>query len=206
MTTLSDFRTLVRGDLKDWDPQNYRWTDDEIDHAIQKAVAEFSRYMPRGMKSTIATTAGEAGIDISGLSQLIRVDMVEFPVGTMPRTFARFSVYGDSLTLLDARGDGQDCYICWGKMHTVDEEQSTIPSHLEDVLVCGAASYAAISLAQYHSDRANIGGEHVARDYECWGRMHLRRFYKSLRKFGRDWRLRWSIMYPATDHEGGDHE
>jgi hypothetical protein len=206
MTTLSDFRTLVRRDLKDGDSQNYRWTDDEIDGALQNALAEFSRYIPREMKSTIATTAGEAGIDISGLPQRIRVDMVEFPVGMTPRTFARFSVYGERLTLLGVRGDGQDCCIYWAKMHTVDEEQSTIPSQLEDVLVCGAVAYAVISLAQYHSDRANIGGEHVARDYECWGRMQLQRFYKTLRKFGRDWRLRRSIMYPATDYEGGDHE
>lgn len=206
MTTLSDFRTLVRRDLKDADSQDYRWTDDEIDRAIQNALAEFSRYIPREMESTIATTAGEAGIDVSGLAQMIRVDMVEFPVDSTPRTFARFSVYGERVTLLDMWGDGRDCYIYWSKMHTVDADQSTVPSHLEDVLIRGAAAYAAISQAQYHTDRANTGGDHVARDYECWGRMQLQRFYSALRKFGRGRRLRHSIMYPATDHDGGDHE
>lgn len=206
MTTLSDFRTLVRRDLKDTDSQNYRWTDDEIDRAIQNALAEFSRYAPREIKSTIATTDGEAGIDISGLAQRLKVDRVEFPVGTTPRTFARFSVYGDRLTLLETVGDGRDCCIYWAKMHTVDADQSTIPAHMEDILTLGATAYAAISLAQYHTDRANIGGEHVARDYECSGKMRLQRFYAALRKFGRRGMLLHATMYPATDHYGSEHE
>ena len=205
MTTLSDFRTLVRRDLKDEDSQDYRWTDDEIDRAIQNAVAEFSRYIPREMKSTIATTDGEAGIDISGLTRRITVDRVEFPVGNTPGSFARFSVYGDVLTLLDTEGDGQNCYIYWSKMHTVDSEESTIPSYLEDVLARGAAAYAAISQAQYHSDRANTGGENVDRDYTCWGRGQLQHFQDALRSFGKRGKLRQSTMYPATDQEESDH-
>ena len=206
MTTLSDIRTLVRRDLKDEDSQDYRWTDDEIDRAIQNAVAEFSRYIPRAMKSTIATTAGEAGIDISGLTERITIDRVEFPVGNTPRAFARFSVYGDTLTLLDIEGDGQDCYIYWSKMHTVDSEESTITSYLEDVLALGASAYAAISQAQYHSDRANTGGENVDRDYTYWGRDRLNEFRDALRNFGKHGKLRQSIMYPAKDHEGSGYE
>jgi hypothetical protein len=206
MTTLSDFRARVRRDLKDADSQSYRWTDDEIDGAIQHALAEFSRYSPREIKSTLATTAGEAGIDVSSLAQRIKVDKVEFPAGTTPRTFARFSQYGDRVTLHGAVGDGQDCHIYWAKMHTVDEEQSTVPAHLEDVLIVGATAFAAISQAQYHVDRANIGGDRAARDYEEWGKMRLQRFYAALRKFGRRGMLYKANMYPATDHYGSDQE
>jgi hypothetical protein len=206
MTTLSDFRARVRRNLKDTDSQNYRWTDDELDHVIQNAVTELSLYSPREVKSNLATTAGEAGIDVSSLLQRIKVDKVEFPIGASPRTFARFSQYGDRVTLHGTVGNGQDCCIYWAKMHTVDADQSTVPARLEDVLILGATAYAALLQAQYHVDRANIGGDHVARDYEEWGKMRLQRFYAALRKFGRRGMLFKAGMYPATDQYGSDQE
>ena len=43
---LTDMRTRVRQDLQDTDSANYRWTDDEVDGAIQRAVREFSFLLP----------------------------------------------------------------------------------------------------------------------------------------------------------------
>ena len=128
---LSDMRTLVRRDLKDEDNSNYRWQDNEIDRAIGRAVAELSRYVPREMKSTIATVDGSREIDISSLTDRVSVDRVEFPIDETPRQFQRFSVYADTITLIgDVEGDGEDCYIYWGKVHTLDGSTSPSPPTL----------------------------------------------------------------------------
>jgi hypothetical protein len=199
---LSDMRTLVRRDLKDEDAANYRWQDNEIDRAIGRAVAELSRYCPREMKSTIATVAGSREIDISTLTDRVSVDRIEFPIGETPRQFQRFSVYQDTLTLIgDAAGDGSNCYIFWGKVHTLDGSTSTIPTRLEDVLALGAAAYAVLAQTQYRIDVAGHGGEQADRDYQSWGAAMLKEFISQLKRFGGSRKLKISQFYQGDDAE-----
>ena len=199
---LSTMRTLVRRDLKDEDNANYRWQDNEIDRAIQRAVAELSRYVPREMKSTIATIDGSREIDISSLTDRISVDRVEFPVAETPRQFQRFSVYADTLTLIgDAEGDGTNCYIYWGKVHTLDGSTSTIPSYLEDVLALGAAAYTVLAQTQYRTDTAGFGGEQADRDYQSWGSAMLKQFTAQLKRFGKSRRLKVGTLYQGDNTE-----
>jgi hypothetical protein len=73
---LSLMRTNVRRDLKDEDPANYRWTNDQVDRAIARAVSELSQYCPLEMKSTLATTDGDKKLDISSLTSRVSVDKV----------------------------------------------------------------------------------------------------------------------------------
>jgi len=149
---ISTMRGLVRRDLKDEDSDNYRWTNDEIDRAITRAVAELSRYAARPIKTTIATTDDSFEIDISALTDRISVDQVEFPIDEHPRIFQRFSVYQDTLTLIGAyEGDGEDCYILWTQVHTLDGDGSSIPTYLEDLVALGAAGFAASAASQYLS-------------------------------------------------------
>jgi hypothetical protein len=199
---LADMRTLVRRDLKDEDTSNYRWQDNEIDRAIGRALAELSRYFPREMKSTIATTGGSRDIDISSLTDRVSVDRVEFPVGKVPRQFQRFFVYSSTLTLIgDVEGDGTDCYIYWSKVHTLDASTSTIPSYLEDVLALGAAAYAVLAQAQYRVDVAGHGGEQADGDYQSWGAAMLKEFTRQLRRFGRGRKLKISQFYQGDNTE-----
>jgi hypothetical protein len=198
---LTDMRTLVRRDLKDEDNFNYRWQDNEIDRAIARAVAELSRYVPREMKSTIATVASSREIDISTLTDRVGVDRVEFPVGETPRSFQRFSVYSDIITFIgDVEGDGEDCYIYWGKVHTMGAT-STIPSYLEDVLALGAAAYAVLVQTQYRTDTAGFGGERADTDYQSWGTAMLKEFKAQLKRFGRGRKLKISQFYQGDDNE-----
>ena len=198
---ITEMRTLVRRDLKDEDADNYRWSNDEIARAISRAVVEFSRSIPREVKSTIATTDDSREIDISSLTDRVSVDKVEFPIDEHPRIFQRFSVYQDTLTMIgDYEGDGEDCYIFWSAVHTLDADSSTLPAHLEDVVAMGAAGFAAVSASQYHSDRANIGGDQVDRDYAYWGRDRLREFRAQLKQHGRNRKLRTGSFYT------GDYE
>jgi len=199
---LSDMRTLVRRDLKDEDSSSYRWQDNEIDRAIARAVAETSRYCPREMKATIATTDGSREIDISTLTDRVSVDRVEFPIDETPREFQRFSVYADIITLIgDVEGDGTNCYIYWGKVHTLDASTSTIPTYLEDVLALGAAAYAVLAQTQYRTDTAGFGGEQADRDYQSWGNTMLKEFKSQLKRFGRGRKLKISTFYQGDDNE-----
>jgi hypothetical protein len=193
---LGTMRTLVRRDLKDEDNSNYRWQDNEIDRAIVRAVAELSRYIPREMKSSVATQTGSRDIDISALTERVSIDRVEFPVGEMPRRFQRFVLHADAVTLTgDTAGDGGDCQIYWGKVHTLDNSTSTIPDHVEDVLALGAAAYALMAQAQYRTDVAGIGGDRADSDYQRWGTTMLREFKAQLRRFGRNRRLKVGEFY-----------
>jgi hypothetical protein len=199
---LSDMRTLVRRDLKDEDPSNYRWQDNEIDRAIGRAVAELSRYVLREMKSTIATVDDSREIDISSLTDRVSVDKIEFPIDETPRQYQRFSVYRDTLTLIGGvKGDGEDCYVFWSKVHTLDGSTSTIPSYLEDVLALGATAYAVLAQTQYRVDVAGHGGEQADRDYQSWGAAMLKEFKAQLKRFGRGRKLKISQFYQGDDRE-----
>jgi hypothetical protein len=199
---LSSMRTLVRHDLKDEDNSNYRWQDNEIDRAIQRAVAELSRYVPREMKSLVATADGGREIDIAALTDRVSVDRVEFPVGETPRRFQRFTVYSDTIFLTgDTEGDGENCCVYWGKVHTLDGSTSTIPGYLEDVLALGAGAYAVLAQAQYRTDVAGIGGDRADADYQSWGNARLREFKSQLRRFGRNRKLKISTLYQGDDNE-----
>jgi hypothetical protein len=199
---LSDMRTLVRRDLKDEDASNYRWQDNEIDRAIGRAVAELSRYVLREMKSTIATVDDSREIDISSLTDRVSVDKIEFPIDETPRQYQRFSVYRDTLTLIGGvKGDGEDCYVFWSKVHTLDGSTSTIPSYLEDVLALGATAYAVLAQTQYRVDVAGHGGEQADRDYQSWGAAMLKEFKAQLKRFGRGRKLKISQFYQGDDRE-----
>ncbi len=199
---LSTIRTLIRRDLKDEDNSSYRWQDNEIDRAIQRAVVELSRYVPREMKSVVATTAGSRDIDIGALADRVSVDRVEFPIGETPRRFQRFVLYSDTITLAgDTEGDGENCFIYWGKIHTLDGSISTVPGHLEDVLALGAAAYAVLAQAQYRSDVAGIGGDRADTDYQSWGAARLREFISQLKRFGRGRKLKVGTLYQGDDNE-----
>ena len=198
---LTTMRTLVRRDLKDEDNSNYRWQDNEIERAIARAVAELSRYVPREMKSTIATVDGSREIDISSLTDRVSVDKIEFPAGEHPRQFQRFTVYADTLTLIgNVEGDGNNCYVYWGKVHTL-AATSTIPSHLEDILALGAAAYAVLAQTQYRTDTAGFGGDKADTDYQSWGAAMLKQFTSQLKRFGRGRKLKISQFYQGDDSE-----
>jgi hypothetical protein len=199
---LSTMRTLVRRDLKDEDNSNYRWQDNEIDRAIQRAVAELSRYVPREMKSVVATTDGSRDIDIAALTDRVSVDRLEFPVGETPRRFQCFVLYSDNITLIgDTEGDGENCYIYWGKVHTLDGSTSTVPGYLEDILALGAAAYAVLAQAQYRSDVAGIGGDRVDTDYQSWGAAMLKEFKSELQRSGRNRKLKVSTLFEGSNSE-----
>jgi hypothetical protein len=185
-------RTIVRRDLKDEEsPQ--RFTDDDIDRAIVRAVNELSKYSPLQQKTIVSTVSGSYEVDISSLESRLSVDRLEFPVNESPRKYVRFEVYQDTLTLRDTQGDGTDCTVYWTTVHMLDAGSSTIPAYQEDLVALGATAYAALVLSQYATDKANYGGENVDRDYLYWAKGRLIEFEKGLKKLRS--RLKTSQLY-----------
>jgi len=193
---LTEMRAIVRRDLHDEDAANYRWSDDELDRHIAHAIKEFSEAIPYEQKATKATTSGSREIDISTLTDRIMVQVVEYPVDEFPKRYQRFSLWGDSITLLgDEVPDGSNTYIYYGKLHTLDASTSTVPSNLEDLVATGAEGYAAAEWAVYAVNRVNVGGTMTPSEFLAWGNEKLKFFRQELKRLGRRNRVRIRQLY-----------
>jgi hypothetical protein len=176
---LTEMRARVREDLQDTDALNYRWTDDEIDGAIERVVREFSLAYPLQQQADIATTLDSNELDISSLTKLLKVFTVEFPLGHYPPYLQKFTHYMAAL-YMEERGDGSDARVRWGKQHTLDVA-STIPEQFEEIIVLGATGYLATSASVYTVDRATIAGRHATINFGRWGQERLGRYDKKLK-------------------------
>ena len=180
-TTITTIRALVRRDLKDEDNANYRWTDAEIDRAVDKAVLEYSEYCPLQVMSSLATVDSDNTVDISTLTDRIDVLRVEHPVIDQPYQSHRFSVWLDLLTFLDGYfGDGTNCNVYWLKKHSIGASSSTVPTAYEHIIALGAAAFAISSQAEYTVNSANTGGQKVNKDYNFWATATFKQFYAAL--------------------------
>ena len=168
---LPEMRMLVRRDLHDEDPAGYRWSDDELDRHIARAVRELSLAVPLEAKAVLTTTAGSRDLSLASLADRVVVEAVEYPVGQYPPAYVSFSLWADTLTLLVDSPPlaAQEVNVFYGKLHTLDDTTSTVPAALEDVLATGAAAYAALEWASFASNRVNVGGADVWRSYLVWG-------------------------------------
>jgi len=194
--TLSEMRTIVRRDLRDEDADNYRWSNDELDRHIAHAVKDFSEALPLEQKATKATTSGSREIDISTITDRVMVEAAEYPVDKFPKRYQRFSLWADTITLLgDEVPDGSNCYIYYGKIHTLDANGSTIPQRFEDLIASGAEGYAATEWAVYAINRVNVGGTMTPGEFLTWGREKLSYFKQELKRLGRRNRVRVRSLY-----------
>jgi len=177
---LATMRARVREDLQDEDDANYRWTNDQVDGAIERVVLEFSLVKPIQQQDDIATTESSRDIDISSLTGLIRVESVEFPIGQNPPYYQFFTKWQDAIEMAD-EGDGDDARVRWYKEHTLDAESSTIPAQLEEIIVLGATGYLAASASVYTVDKATIAGKWATINFLEWGQTRLERYEKKLK-------------------------
>lgn len=193
---LTEMRALVRRDLHDEDAANYRWTNDEIDRAIERAVNELSLAIPYEQKATIATTEDSREIDISSLSNRVMIEAVECPVDKFPKSYQRFAIWEDTLTILsDDVPDGSNCYVYYGKLHTLNESTSTIPSRHDRLVTLGAGGYALVQWAAYAIDKVSLGGMPTPREFRAEGERRLSQFRRELKKLGRANKVRIARLY-----------
>ena len=187
---ISEMITLVRRDLKD-ETTPYQWSDNELSRHINHALGELSERVPLPAKATLPTVSSSREVDISSLSNRVMVQAVEYPVDESPARYQRFSIWGDTLTIISGpEPNGSDCYVYYGTLHTIDANGSTVPDKYEDLVATGACGYAAISWAAFSINKVNIGGKMTADEYRAWGNERLVIFRERLKQLGRRQRLR----------------
>jgi hypothetical protein len=191
---LTEMRARVREDLQDIDSQNYRWSDDEVDGAIDRVVMEYSLHAPIEQQDDIATTDGDTELNISSLTGLLKIESVEFPIGYKPKYFQRIEYWAGQLYMED-EGNGNDARIRWLKKHTLTAESTTIPSEHDEIIVLGATGYLAMSASAYTVDQASIAGRHAAINYKAWGRERLSRYDRKLKQVARTSRVVQRQLY-----------
>jgi hypothetical protein len=185
---LTEMRARVREDLQDTDSQDYRWTDDEVDGAIDRVVMEYSLHASIEQQDDVATTDGDTELDISDLEGLLEIESVEFPIGKTPKYYQRTECWAGHLYIED-EGDGTDARVRWLKKHTLTTESSTIPQEHEEIIVLGATGYLAMSAAAYTVDRATIAGHYATISYKAWGKERLDRYDRKLKAIARTSRI-----------------
>jgi hypothetical protein len=191
---LTAMTTRVRQDLQDTDPANYRWTDDEVEGAIQRAVMEYSLQAPIEQQDDIATTDGSTEIDISSLEDLLKVESAEFPIGESPKHLQHIEYWAGQLFMQD-EGDGTDARVRWLKKHTLDGDSTTIPTEHEEIIVLGATGYLAMSASANTVDRAFIAGHYGTISYKDWAIERLKRYDQQLQRVGQGSRVTRRQLY-----------
>ena len=181
---LVELRARVREDLQDEDSADYHWTDDQIDGAIQRVVAEYSAASPIQKIDELATTADNVELDISSLTDLLLVESVEFPIDQHPPYMQRLNMWAGRVFMVD-KGDGNNARVRWLQKHTVAAGSSTVPTKHDELLVLGATGYLAMSAAAYTVDRASIAGRYGTMSYRAWGHERLGRYDAMLAKVSR---------------------
>ena len=178
---LVEMTARVREDLQDTDSQNYRWTDDEVEGAILRAVDEYSIHAPIQQQSDIATTNDNNELVISSLSGILKVEAVEFPLGETPRHLQHIDYWAGKLYMQE-KGDGSNARVRWLKKHTLAAGSTTIPVEHDEILVLGATGYLAMSASANTVDRAFIAGHYGTTSYKAWGIERLKRYDMRLRQ------------------------
>ncbi len=130
MTTIAELQTRMRRDLHDEGAA--RWTDTVLQRHLERAIREYSLAAPREVKTVLATAAGSRDLSIAGLTDMVSVAAVEWPVGQYPAEYVRFSIWQSTLSLLtDQLGDGSDVAVYWLALH------ADVRDHMFDIDVLG---------------------------------------------------------------------
>jgi hypothetical protein len=194
--TLTEMISLVRQDLQDEDSTHYRWTDLVLTRHIKRAVKEFSEAIPLSSKAIIATVSGSREVSLASVTGRVMVEAVEYPAGRYPAIYNRFSLWGETLTLLGENiPDGSDCYVYYGKEHSLTAVASTLPAIYEDLIAGGASGYAASEWAMYTLNRVNNGGPNTPEIIAAAGQTRLLWFRAELKRLGRHNRVQVNQLY-----------
>lgn len=97
-------------------------------------------------------------IDLAALTDLIRVDRVEYPIGGIPQTDRDYSVYGNILTVLsgdsgdqERMAENQHARIYYSAHHVECGDSTTVgtyPKFLEETIIQAAEAYALLIKAE----------------------------------------------------------
>lgn len=170
--TLSELRDRV--EIKLQDTGNERWSADDLDEFIREALEQYSRRNPNNAIGTIELSSDGREIDISSLSDLLRVDRVWWDYDSSspgyPPNWRQFQVWSGTLLYIDdatAPSSGDTVRIWYTKPHTIEDLDSatatTVPAEDITYIVVGGAHFAAQSRAVKLSESLNVDKDVVER-------------------------------------------
>jgi hypothetical protein len=200
VTAIADAIVQLRIDLDDQDAAAYRWTDAELTQHLESALAELSAEIPRSHTAPLTTTPGSRNLNIATLTPRVRIVAVEYPISQYPPSYVSFSVWIDNLTMLidSAPSTAQNVNVYWHTHHLLDATTSLDAAQLQ-ILLTGAAGYAAAQLASYGTERVSVGGPDTDRDYASMSNRYLRDFRAALKKKGERGKLHTRRMYMPAE-------
>lgn len=100
--SLANLLGQLRIDLHDENPADERWADATLEQHITHAVAEYSRSLPLETLGYLLAVNGSREVDLTPLVDRIAVNAVEYPSDNDPKTYERFSIWSNTLTMVDA--------------------------------------------------------------------------------------------------------
>ena len=138
------------------------YDQDMVDEAIRQAIEQYSRRRPNHAIHDLTLSADGREIDISGISDLIRVERVWWDYDSSspghPPNWRHFETWPGSIVYINdptAPSSGDHVRIWYTKEHTVNgldsESTTTIPIDDESFLIHGAAAFAARFRAARHT-------------------------------------------------------
>ena len=158
--TLSEFRGGLRQELFDPAGAEARFSDTDLDHAIDRALTELSRAAPWTRDATLSTSADSRLVDLSTLAGVWSVEEVEWPTGRYPPQLCTFMALPKSdgapgfvfLLVPEAPGAAEPVRVRWGAKHAASESQWTLPDAHTGLLTTGAYAFACLAYATPKSD------------------------------------------------------
>jgi hypothetical protein len=199
MSSLTTIREAVRLDLKD--ASDALWSDTVLERHILRTVQDYSHVSPVEEKDTLQTDSDSREVDVSTLQPRIRIVAAEYPTGEYPPVFVPFTLWGEVLTLdvVEDVSGTPDVNVYWHGPHTVDGSGSTFPDSHDNIIVTGAAGYAALEWANYAANRVNVGGEHAWGRYMDFANVRLGEFKAMLRRLPAANTLRTGRLYTPVE-------
>jgi hypothetical protein len=203
MSDQAALRALLRLDLKDPTGSGERWADAVLNRHLDRALEEYSQVSPVEANKTLTATPGSRNIALSALDagypdNFVRILAVEWPTGEYPRQFVPFSIWADVLTLdvTNAPAAADNVAVLWFKTH----DYTTAPDSHDDIIVTGAAGYAALEYAAYVANRVNIGADNTWGEFIDFANERLEQFRGKLRQLPRANIIRRSILYAPVSN------
>ena len=186
--TLATMTDAIESLLKD--SSNDYWSTDEIQDAIEWALAVYSYRVRRRITGTIDDVDGQSEYSLSTLTGLMQVHAVWWPYDSSapshPPNWVQWHMLDDATLYLDVddEPDGTEVIrIFYNGPHTISGLASateTTPDEMGcELLIVGAAGRVMLSKAREAIDTINVSDE-VGGDWESWGRARLKEFHDGL--------------------------
>jgi hypothetical protein len=170
-TDLDDWRDRLESALQD--ASNLRWSTDDLDEAIRKAIEEYSLVDPFEQVTTLTLAAAGREVDISTLTGRLRVTRAWWPYTSTapehPPNWCTFEEWGDVLYLdtgtEPAIGDVvRVWYVAMHQLEGLDSATATtLPDDAETIVLTGAAGLAAQARAAELPESLNVDSDVVKR-------------------------------------------